>query len=85
MFRDDLLYPEHIKYNNSPRFIVYFMLLSEIVKIYDQTFARFGLKISTDKTETMAFNADEEIKSRPSLISNGDDALKNVLLNTLGI
>ena len=41
--------------------------LSEIVKIYDKTFARFGLKISTGKTETMAF-VDEEIKSRPSLI-----------------
>ena len=52
--------------------------LSEIVKIYDKTFARFGLKISTDKTETMAFNVDEEIKSRPSLISIGDVALKNV-------
>ena len=42
--------------------------LSEIVQIYDKTFARFGLKISTGKTETMAFNVDEEIKSRPSLI-----------------
>ena len=29
--------------------------LSEIVKIYDKTFARFGLKISTAKTKTMAF------------------------------
>ena len=52
--------------------------LLEIVKIYDKTFARFGLKISTDKTETMAFNVDEEIKSRPSHISIGDVALKNV-------
>ena len=52
--------------------------LSEIVKIYDKTFARFGLKISTDKIETMAFNVDEEIKSRPSFISTGDVALKNV-------
>ena len=43
--------------------------LSEIVKIDDKTFARFGLKISTGKTETMAFNVDEELKSRPSLIS----------------
>ena len=42
--------------------------LSEIVQIYDKIFARFGLKISTGKTETMAFNVDEEIKSRPSLI-----------------
>ena len=50
--------------------------LLEIVNIYDKTFARFGLKISTDKTETMDFNVDEEIKSRPSLISIGDITLK---------
>ena len=50
----DLFHSEHLKYNNSPRFI------------------------STDKTETMAFNVDEEIKSRTSLISIGDVALKNV-------
>ena len=49
--------------------------LSEIVKIYDAT---FGLKISTDKTETMAFNVDEEIKAKPSLISIGEVELKNV-------
>ena len=51
--------------------------LSEIIKIYDKTFARFSLKISTDKTETMAFNVDEEIKSRPSLILVGDVTLKS--------
>ena len=50
--------------------------LSEIVNIYDATFTRFGLKISTDKTETMAFNVDEEIKAK--LISIGDVELKNV-------
>ena len=52
--------------------------LSEIVKIYDATFTRFGLNISTDKTETMAFNVDEEIKAKPSLISIGEVELKNV-------
>ena len=52
--------------------------LAEIVNIYDKTFARFGLKIATNKTETMAFNVDEEIKAKPSLISIGDVALKNV-------
>ena len=52
--------------------------LSEIVKIYDKTFTRFGLKISTGKTTTMAFNVDQEIKARPSIISIGDTALKNV-------
>ena len=29
--------------------------LAEIVKIYDATFTRFSLKISTGKTETMAY------------------------------
>ena len=52
--------------------------LAEIVKIYDHTFARFGLKISTGKTETMAFNVPEEVKSKQSLISIGGVALKNV-------
>ena len=52
--------------------------LAEIVKIYDKTFTRFGLKISTGKTETMAFNVPEDIKSKPSLISVGGVALKNV-------
>ena len=52
--------------------------LSEIVKIYNKTFTRFGLKISTSKTETMAFNVPEELKAKPSLISIGGVALKNV-------
>ena len=52
--------------------------LLEIVKIYDATFTRFCLKISTDKTETMAFNVDEEIKAKPSLFSIGEVELKNV-------
>ena len=52
--------------------------LSEILNIFDKTFTRFGLKISTDKTETMAFNVPEEIKAKPSLISLGGVALKNV-------
>ena len=52
--------------------------LSKIAEIYDKTFSRFGLKISTDKTETMAFNVDEEIKAKPSLISVRGVALKNV-------
>ncbi len=52
--------------------------LAEIVKMYDATFVRFGLKISTGKTETMAFNVEEQIKASPSLISIGGVALKNV-------
>ena len=35
--------------------------LSEILRIYDKTFTRFGLKIATDKTETMAFNVSEKL------------------------
>ena len=52
--------------------------LAEILNIYDKTFTRFGLKISTGKTETMAFNVPEEIKEKSSLISIGGVALKNV-------
>ena len=52
--------------------------LAEIVNIYDKIFARFGLKIATSKTETMAFNVPEEVKAQPSLISVGGVALKNV-------
>ena len=53
--------------------------LAEILNINDKTFTRFGLKISTGKTETMAFNVPEEIKEKkPSLISIGGVALKNV-------
>ena len=52
--------------------------LAEILNIYNKTFNRFGLKISASKTETMAFNVPEEIKAKPSLISIGGVALKNV-------
>ena len=52
--------------------------LAEIVKMYDHTFTRFGLKISTGKTETMEFNVPEEAKSKQSFISIGGVALKNV-------
>ena len=52
--------------------------LAEILRIYDKTFTRFGLKIATDKTETMAFNVSEEIKSLPSLFSLGGVPIKNV-------
>ena len=45
--------------------------LAEILRIYDRNFTRFGLKIATDKTETMAFNVPEETKSLPSLFFPG--------------
>ena len=38
--------------------------LKIILEIYDRAFARFGLKTSYIKTETMAFNVDEELKSQ---------------------
>ena len=40
--------------------------LTDILSIYDKTFPRFGLKISTRKTETMAFNVSEQIKAKES-------------------
>ena len=52
--------------------------LSEIVSIYHITFTRFGLTISTGKIETMAFNVPYEIKSKSSLISIAEVAIKNV-------
>ena len=52
--------------------------LAEILRIYDRNFTRFGLKIATDKTETMAFNVPEETKSLPSLFSLGGVPNKNV-------
>ena len=52
--------------------------LAEVVNIYDQTFSTFGLKIATIITKAMAFSVLEEVKARPSLISVGGVALKNV-------
>ena len=52
--------------------------LAEIINIYDKTFTRFGFKISTGKTETMAFDVPEDIVAKPSLISIGGVGLKNV-------
>ena len=52
--------------------------LSEIVKIYDKTFARFGLKMSTGKTETMDFNVGG-FKYLGHMIVNTDDNKYNFL------
>ena len=52
--------------------------LAAILNIYDQTFSRFGLQMSYGKTETMAFNVPEDIKSKKSLFSIGDVPIKNV-------
>ena len=50
--------------------------LAEILNIYDKTFTRYGLNIPTGKTEIIAFNVTEEIKSRPSLFSIGETPIK---------
>ena len=52
--------------------------LAAILNIYDQTFSRFGLQISYGKTETMAFNVPEDIKSKKSLFSIWNVPIKNV-------
>ena len=49
--------------------------LAEILNIYDQTFKRFGLKISYGKTETIAFNVPKEIKAKPLLFSVGGEQI----------
>ena len=56
--------------------------LAAILNIYDQTFSRFGLQISYGKTETMAFNVPEDIKSKnPSFLSGMYLLKMYVLLN----
>ena len=52
--------------------------LSEIVNMYNATFTRYGLKISINKTETMAFNVHEEVKVKPLLITISGTSVKNV-------
>lgn len=53
----ELLYAEAIFSNSIEE-------LKTMLEIYDRTFARFGLKMSYSKTETVAFNIDEEIRSQ---------------------
>ena len=52
--------------------------LRTILEIYDQTFTRFGLKMSYSKTETMAFNVDDGIKNQENLINIGNNKIKNI-------
>ena len=52
--------------------------LQNIIEIYNETFIRFGLQISVEKTETMAFNVNEELMAAPSLFTLNDLPLKNV-------
>ena len=52
--------------------------LNNIIKIYDETFSRFGLTIATDKTKTISFNVPEEIMNAESLITLGNEPIENV-------
>ena len=47
-------------------------------EVYNATFARFGLTIARDKTETMAFNFDESTKTKETLFSIDGTPIKNV-------
>ena len=52
--------------------------LEEVINIYDKTFARFGLQMSYDKTKTMAFNVNDDIKTSKSLITVNGIKIENV-------
>ena len=52
--------------------------LNCILKIYDETFSRFGLTIATDKTKTISFNVSEDVMNTKSLISLRDEEIENV-------
>ena len=43
--------------------------LQSILKIYDETFTRFGLTIEIDKTKTLSFNINKDVMNKKSLIS----------------
>ena len=52
--------------------------LQEILSIYDRTFSRFGLQLSYSKTKTMAYNVDESIKEKESLLNVNGVSIENV-------
>ena len=52
--------------------------LNSILEIYDNNFSRFGLTIAIDKTQTLAFNVSEEVKSMKSLITLRNEPIDNV-------
>ena len=52
--------------------------LQSILRIYDETFSRFGLTIATDKTQTLSFNVPEEVMNTKSLISLREEPIENV-------
>ena len=52
--------------------------LQSILKIYDETFTRFGLTIAIDKTQTLSFNVHEDVMNKKSLISLRGEPIENV-------
>ena len=52
--------------------------LQSIVKIYDETFSRFGLTIATDKTKTMSFHVPEEEMAKKCLVTLKGEPIENV-------
>ena len=52
--------------------------LQSILRIYDETFSRFGLTIATDKTQTLSINVPEEVMNAKSLISLREEPIENV-------
>ena len=52
--------------------------LQAILKIYDETFSRFGLTIAIDKTKTLSFNVAENVMTTKSLISLRGESIENV-------
>lgn len=52
--------------------------LQAILKIYDETFSRFGLTIAIDKTKTLSFNVAENVMTTKSLISLRGEPIENV-------
>ena len=52
--------------------------LQSVLKIYDDTFSRFGLTIATDKTKTMSFNVPDEVMTSSSLITLKGEPIEHV-------
>ncbi|KXJ21767.1 hypothetical protein AC249_AIPGENE15187 [Exaiptasia diaphana] len=52
--------------------------LQTILNVYDQTFTRFGLQMSYSKTETMAFNVQEDVNNRDTLLQLNNINIKNI-------
>ena len=51
--------------------------LEAILKIYDDTFSRFGLTIAIDKTQTLAFNIPDDVMDKKPIISLRNEPIDN--------